>query len=119
MTIVVSNSVSAILACGGFRDHKGIASALAACAGLTWQTVQGGGTLLASTASVVLDGQAVTLVATPANGTTILVVSASEAAPLTINAGASDNIIGSSSVIITRTLGLTYNSGSHTWSALT
>lgn len=119
MTITVTNSATAIMACGGLRDPKGIASALSACSGLTWQLVTGGGVLAAQTMNVVQDGQTVTLVAAPADLTLVGVISASEAAPVTINAGAGDTILGSANIKTTRTLGLKYASGTKIWSALT
>lgn len=113
--ITAVSSGPALLSLGGYRDQKGIAAALAVSAGLTFETISGGGTVAAGKAAVVLDGQGVTLAAAPADQSRVVVISASEAAPVTVTAGAGDTINGIANTVVHRVAPLLYTSGTKDW----
>ena len=84
---------------GTTKNHGGN-NVLAAAAGLSFETISGGGTVAGGKAAIVLDAQTVTLTDAPANGTVLLIVTSSANAPVQVNAGAGDTIGGNASTVV-------------------
>ena len=101
---------------GGWHDPKGVAAALVHALGGTCVTVAGGGTLSVSTLAVVLDGQGVTLPASPADDSVIVVVNAVPAVMLVVSAGVGNTVAGAATLGIGgNARSLTYHTGSTNW----
>lgn len=114
--ITAIDPVTAMLTLGGFRDNKNMVAALAAAAGLSFETISGGGTVAGGKAAIVLDGQTVTLTDAPANGTVLLIVASSANAPVQVNAGAGDTIGGNASTVVgDRAMIFTYATSGTNW----